>query len=326
MNQNIKPKSLFQHRRVRLVISVTLLLALGVTWKIIVTDNLTFIANFGAENAQIVMDSFKLPIGIIAAGLSLLLLFATQHRSEQTVEQINLTNKANANLLAQNTLKNYYDSIADFEKYVDNNFHSDLIDIKNKRQLYKLFFPNNSYKNVEPYITKETYIQQVNSFIGNFEQNLLSVMSAEDIDSPKLKFQRLINHFILNIKDRYSVHLTEKVFIENSQANDEFAKITKEVRELLTFCLNYTPSNGIVIVAESYVFSLKSWAEFKKYIKENHTHTVKDFTIISNENEEFDGEVKLIDNKERASKKLKEKLNSYPRYKLEKLGKSLDKI
>ena len=54
MNQNIKPKSLFQHRRVRLVISVTLLLALGVTWKIIVTDNLTFIANFGAENAQIV--------------------------------------------------------------------------------------------------------------------------------------------------------------------------------------------------------------------------------------------------------------------------------
>jgi hypothetical protein len=299
MNQNIKPKSLFQHRRVRLVISVTLLLALGVTWKIIVTDNLTFVANFGAENAQIVMDSFKLPIGIIAAGLSLLLLFATQHRSEQTVEQINITNKANANLLAQNTLKNYYDSIADFEKYVDNNFHSEVIEIKNKRQLYKLFFPENSYKNVTPYTTEDIYIQEVNKFTSNFDEIIKVVLSTKESNTPKLKLELIINYFIYDIKNTYSIHLTDKAFLKNSKANDELAKLTKDVRQLLIFCFSYTPVKNIPTIEGSYAFSRESWLNFKGYIKENHPRNIEDFTVKSNELDGFGGKIKLEDNEER---------------------------
>ena len=150
----------------------TLGLALYVSNQIIDADNLKIAENFGATNAQLFMDSFKLPIGIIAAGLSILLLLATQHRSEQTAEQIRLTNEANANSLTQNTLKNYYESISDFEKYIDTNFHSDLIKIKNKRQLYKLFFPDNSHEHVIPYTTVDIFKSNVSSFIKLSEENI----------------------------------------------------------------------------------------------------------------------------------------------------------
>jgi len=325
MSQNNKTKNFFQHRRVRLVISITLLLALSISIQIIIGDNLSFSNDYGADGAQLFMDSFKLPIGIIAAGLSLLLLFATQHRSEQTAEQIKLTNKANKNLLAQNTLKNYYDSIADFEKYVDNNFHSDLIDIKNKRQLYKLFFPNNSYENVEPYIKKDIYIQQVNQFISDFETNISHALSSEYNDTPRLKFQLVINHFLLNIKSRYSIHLTDIAFRKNSEAEAEFAKLTKEVRELLTFCLNYTPSNGVVVITGSYIYSLNSWDAFKCYIDENHSSTIKDFTVIQNEIDGLDGQIKLTDERERKSAKYKQMMKDKPVYNMEKLGKPFSK-
>jgi hypothetical protein len=299
MSQDKTPKTFFRHKRVIAVVIITLLLVAYITNQIIVTDNLKLVEKLGKEDAELFMESFKLPIGILAAGLSLLLLLATQHRSEQTAEQIKLTNKANKLLLVQNTLKNYYDSIADFEKYVDNNFHSDVIEIKNKRQLYQLFFPNNSYENVDPYTTKDIYIQRVNVFLNDFNQNVQHVLSSVDNETPKLKFQLLINMFILNIKSRYSIHLTDNAFREDTQADDELAKITKEVRELLTFCLNYTPSNGIVVMEGSYIFSLISWANFRKYINENHTEAIKDFKVIKNKHVRFDGEIKLTDNKER---------------------------
>jgi hypothetical protein len=303
MNQNIAPRSFFQHKRVWIVFVVTIILALYVSKQIINADKLEFIKSFSSTNAQLFMDSFKLPIGIIAAGLSVLLLLATQHRSEQTAEQIKLTNQANRNSLAQNTLKNYYDSIADFEKYIDKNFHSDVINIKNKRQLYNLFFPNNSYKNVKPYVDEGVYIQLVRVFIKDFETNVSYILGSDDEETPKAKFQALINRFILIIRNRYGIHLTDDVFKEKTQAEQEFAKVTKEVRELLTYCLSYTPSNGIVVVTNSYIFSLQTWADFKIYINKNHKEGIKDFTVKSNELDGFGGEVKLEDNEERESYK-----------------------
>ena len=107
MSQNLAPRSFFQHKRVWVVFIVTFTLAFCISRQIIVADNLQYAENFGEESAQLFMDSFKLPIRIVAAGLSVLLLFATQHRSEQTAEQIKLTNQANENSLSQNTLRNY---------------------------------------------------------------------------------------------------------------------------------------------------------------------------------------------------------------------------
>jgi hypothetical protein len=299
MNQNIAPRSFFQHKRVWVVFVVTIILALYVSKQIINADKLEFIKSFSSTNAQLFMDSFKLPIGIIAAGLSVLLLLATQHRSEQTAEQIKLTNQANRNLLIQNTQKNYYDSIADFEKYIDSNFHSDVIKIKNKRQLYKLFFPNNSHEKVEPYITAGIYKQEVKFFTTKFDRNVAYVLSSEEYETPKQKFEVLINHFILNIEDRYSVHLNVNVLKEGAQAKNELAKITKAVRELLTFCLKYTQSNEIVTIEGSYIFSLQSWADFRTYINENHNKNIEDFTVIEGGPNGFNGEIQLLNGEDR---------------------------
>lgn len=256
-------------------------------------DNITFSLFFGANEALLFINNFKLPLGIWAVGLPILLLLATQHRSEQTAEQIKLTIEANEKLSTQNTLKNYYDSITDFEKYVENNFHSDVIEIKNKRQLYKLFFPDNSYKNVEPYTIRGAYIQEVNKFTRGFRKSISIALKSEEKETPKLKFELLINHFILNIRNSYGIYLTDKGFIENSNAHDELAKLTKEVRELLKFCYNYTPSSAPPVMEGSYAYSQKSWVDFKKYI--NDSRNIEDFTVMKNKLDGFDGEITIMD-------------------------------
>ncbi|NQZ83750.1 MAG: hypothetical protein HRT52_22360 [Colwellia sp.] len=262
MNKNKTPKSFFRQLHVWIVMIFTLGLALYVSNQIIDADNLKIAENFGATNAQLFMDSFKLPIGIIAAGLSILLLLATQHRSEQTAEQIRLTNEANANSLTQNTLKNYYESISDFEKYIDTNFHSDLIKIKNKRQLYKLFFPDNSHEHVIPYTTVDIFKSNVSSFIKLSEENIKINTVLEERKNKQEQLQLIINTFISNVATRYGVYTTADAFPDNKNAIEQFKKVTDEVRELLYFCTHYTPSNGIVVISNSYLFSLPIWKSF----------------------------------------------------------------
>jgi hypothetical protein len=256
MSQNLAPRSFFQHKRVWVVFIVTFTLAFCISRQIIVADNLQYAENFGEESAQLFMDSFKLPIRIVAAGLSVLLLFATQHRSEQTAEQIKLTNQANENSLSQNTLRNYYDSIADFEKYINESYHSEVLEIKNKRLLYKRFFPNNSYKSVSPYTTKEAYENNVTYFLN--QVNNLIKDCREKYEDEAVMFQNIILNFISSTKINYGVDISTKAFQTNSPVED-FLEITMEVRKLLTFCMEYTPSNGVIVIVNSTVHYLDEW-------------------------------------------------------------------
>jgi len=254
MNQNIAPRSFFQHKRVWVVFVVTLILALYVSKQIINADKLEFIKSFGSTNAQLFMDSFKLPIGIIAAGLSVLLLFATQHRSEQTAEQIKLS-------LAQNTLRNYYDSIADFEKYIKESYHSNVLEIKNKRQLYKLFFPKNSHTSVCPYTTIEIYKKNVNRFLEEVNENIKT--NKKNNENVAEVLESIINNFISMSKIRYGVNIKSDAFSPlGSTPLKDYLKVTDDIRNLLTFCMEYTPSNGIVVIGNSRVCNLSEWIDF----------------------------------------------------------------
>jgi hypothetical protein len=270
MEQNKTSKSFFQHKRVWIITFVTLLLAFCIAGQIIVSDNLIYAKDFGKTDAKLFMDSFKLPIGIVAAGLSVLLLFATQHRSEQTAEQIKLTNEANKNSLTQNTLRNYYDSITDFEKYITESFHSEIIEIKNKRQLYKLFFPENSYQSVCPYTTTNIYKNNVKSFLELVKNNIET--NKKDKENTLETFEGMINDFILMAKTRYGANIKinndsgmrsiKRVSGKRHLPINDYILITDEVRKLLTFCLDYTPSNGIVVIVGSRVCDLGEWKDF----------------------------------------------------------------
>lgn len=238
------------------MIGCVLLFTFCVTDQIISSDNLIYAENFGALDAKMFMDSFKLPIGILAAGLSLILLLATQHRSAQTAEQIRLTIEANNNFLAQNTLRNYYDSITDFEKYINESYHSDILEIKNKRQLYKLFFPNNSHASVSPYTTKEIYIKNVERFLDGVNSQIK--MCRESYEDEAVMFQNVINQFISSARVNYGVNINSNIFKVDKPV-DAFLNMTSEVRQLLTFCMEYTPSNGAIIITNSSVYYLDEW-------------------------------------------------------------------
>jgi hypothetical protein len=78
--------TLFKTPIFRFVFWLTLVASL-VTFGIISHhDKIIFTSSFGADDALLFIDSFKLPIGIWAVGLPILLLLATQHRSEQTAK------------------------------------------------------------------------------------------------------------------------------------------------------------------------------------------------------------------------------------------------
>lgn len=259
MKIDISQKALFQLFRVWFVIFLTLCCALFITYKIMNGSNLELIDIHGAINTKLVMATFKLPVTIIAAGLSLLLLLATQHRSVQTAEQIKLTNEANENSIAQNTLRNYYDSITDFDKYLTDNFSSDLLYIRNKRRLYTHFFPENTHKKVIPYVTKETHLAQVNQYITLCNDNVKYHM--KDNNDPVETLECVINTFLAMIKNRYGLNIKNNVFNEGDLVMNNFQAITIETRNMLTFCMDYTPSNGLVMISNSVFMAEQPWKD-----------------------------------------------------------------
>ncbi|OCH54717.1 hypothetical protein A6D97_09505 [Vibrio sp. ZF57] len=76
---------------------------------------------------------FRFPLGILALIIPIIALLAANHRSEQTKEQIRVTNQ-------QNTFSNHYKHLEEFKKYVDILQLDDFDDVL-LRKLHKKMFP-----------------------------------------------------------------------------------------------------------------------------------------------------------------------------------------
>lgn len=112
-------------------ITIITLLALFVTIVIVTNSSLTF--DFTSDGFNYFLSAFKFPLGILALIIPIIALLAANHRSEQTKEQIRVTN-------SQNVFSNHYKHIEEFKKYVEGLKIESVNDVR-IRKLHKKMFP-----------------------------------------------------------------------------------------------------------------------------------------------------------------------------------------
>jgi hypothetical protein len=130
-------KSLFDLSAVRWVAAATIILALGASLTIAESSNLKFNPDYLGFNSAI--NIFKVPLGTLAVGLSIIGIFGANHRSEQTKRQIERTVAQVEITKSQNNFANYYKHIEEFEKFCTK-IKPDDIEYSTTRDLYRILF------------------------------------------------------------------------------------------------------------------------------------------------------------------------------------------
>jgi hypothetical protein len=129
---------------------------------------------------------FKAPIAVVFLLIPLLALFASNHRSVQTMRQMSLTNKQIELATGQNLFANYYKHVEEFSKWCDQCKNE--VDVKSRRKLHREMFPNARdgrfqlndaiFANFEAYVT--TFLDIMSQFQNPAPGfNLTYVLSKE---------------------------------------------------------------------------------------------------------------------------------------------------
>lgn len=124
-------KSFFELRVVWLSFWTLTLIAVFLGIWIAVKSDLTLDPSFNGFN--FFLSAFRFPLGILAMIIPIIAVLAANHRSEQTKEQIRLTN-------IQNTFSNHYKHIEEFNKFVEGLEIADIDEIRTRR-VHKKIFP-----------------------------------------------------------------------------------------------------------------------------------------------------------------------------------------
>lgn len=108
-------KSLFDLPLVRRIAWLTIIFALSLSLVIALNSGLR--AQFDYAGFNHAIEVFRVPLGVLALGLSLVGICGANHRSEQTKRQIERTSLQIELTRSQNDFANYYKHIEEFEKY-----------------------------------------------------------------------------------------------------------------------------------------------------------------------------------------------------------------
>ncbi|WP_404466222.1 hypothetical protein LG331_08015 [Vreelandella aquamarina] len=136
----MKEKSLFQLKRLWILILMVLFLSGSVAAHIFLSSDLTYVPGYMGVNG--LLEVFKVPLGILALLFPVVALVSASHRSEQTKKQIIISE-------SQNSFANYYKHVEEFEKItllLEKRFNLEYI---NHRELYFILFPLNSPSHVK---------------------------------------------------------------------------------------------------------------------------------------------------------------------------------
>ncbi len=129
-------KSFFELPVVRWAIGIHVVIASASALAILITGDYGFSPT--ADGFNRFLTDFKFPIGVLAMLIPVVALLATNHRSEQTREQIRVAE-------SQNTFSNHYKHIEEFEKYAERYAEQfENVKISNIRDLYAELFPASS--------------------------------------------------------------------------------------------------------------------------------------------------------------------------------------
>lgn len=170
-----------------IVIAIHLIFALAMSY--IIHKNTNLKIDLSADGFNFFISAFKFPLGILAFTIPNVAFLASNHRSEQTREQINLSNK-------QNTFQNYYKHIEEYTKY--NQALSNKT-FKHSRHLHKILFPKAAigdyHLDDELFFEVEIKLKNILNVILNSYSDSINEDNRAIWSGQKHELTKLIKHF-----------------------------------------------------------------------------------------------------------------------------------
>lgn len=264
-------KSLFQLTAFHLALWIPIIVAVLVAIYIFISSDLIYLKGYTGLNN--LWDIFKVPLALFSLVFPSVALVTANHRSIQSKKQIELSIK-------QNTLKNYYESIHEFESYLDSSTLQLHFIYKNKRILYRKFFKDNSPNLVEVTINKNILLELKSKYQINVDNILksLTVKIAKNEEASNETLLELYCHLKGNWLHNYGLEITDEISInDNDTFSDVINKFTDEFYTLLSYCMEYSQSDiGLVIVTHYSFSNSEFWLLFKdKFNQYNDIDTIR---------------------------------------------------
>ncbi|MGR5150210.1 hypothetical protein ACQKP8_27145 [Photobacterium alginatilyticum] len=242
-------KSFVQLPILWVVVSLITIISSVVFISIIVNTDLIW--SFDANGFNLFLSYFKVPLSILALIIPIVALLAANHRSEQTREQIRISN-------SQNSFSNHYKHIEEFEKYLASHLH--VLSVVNIRKAQRGIFPNT--------INGDFSISDaVKNDFDNECYNLMSIINQfsvghkgskkDTIVEIELSLRNMERNFCLNfIGDRSGSvfeHNGIKFILRNDDLQYYFESVRSRIRELaitLQFDQDFLFSDNITKLVE----------------------------------------------------------------------------
>ncbi|MCE9680607.1 hypothetical protein LZP69_15755 [Shewanella sp. AS1] len=186
-------------------VSTFLLLSCVSTAFIIYKSNLELDLSYNGFNSFI--SIFKFPLGISALIIPIIALLAANHRSEQTKEQIRVTN-------AQNVFSNYYKHIEEFTKYLSERVDTN-IDL---RYAHSKFYPRASEGDyeIDPKLIDMLVLldQLPNDLLKNQPKTINEPFDAEDLKKNYFELLYSVGAYIdrENVEIRFATGSSDNEF------------------------------------------------------------------------------------------------------------------
>ena len=181
-------------------VMVAVLLAMSISSASVIVFNSHLESNYSYSGFNYLISVFKFPLAMAASIIPIVALLAANHRSEQTKEQIKVTN-------SQNVFSNYYKHIEEFTKYLAIRADKS-VDL---RLAHNNIYPNASHGdyNISPKII--ALLSELDSVAAEvLKQYPSDINMPLDIDL-KRKYLSIINEmygFIYRNRDDYQQHIT----------------------------------------------------------------------------------------------------------------------
>lgn len=219
------PHTSFLHLPVVKCTTITLV-AISLLFCVVIVFNSEVRWDFSYDGFNHFLVVFRFPLGILALIIPIIALLAANHRSEQTKEQIRVTND-------QNIFSNYYKHFEEFSKYVDNHKSEDIkiLDV-DVRYAHGVIFP---HANNGDYSISENVVKVIDSLVNMPHDIFLNVPEnlGGEIDSDyKSKLISILRDGLLCLNQKgndYIFTTLEDVDFTNKRYSNSYVIVSKWV-------------------------------------------------------------------------------------------------
>lgn len=267
-------KSLFDLPAVRQTFILFFTISALMTIAIAVKSDLYFRLDYVGFNSAI--EIFKVPLGTLAVGLTIIGIFGANHRSEQTKRQIERTATQIQLTQSQNNFSNYYKHLEEFSKFCDLHKDGPNFVVARPRRLHILIFPKSTDG---IYTISEDFLESLDRDVNR----LFELVDMLADTTSRVYTISLIGDHIWNMTDKFGLTTksvqgrqitngTQTMFMAGTTLQeyvDYQFRIFKFINEILKFDAHYTPSAALnqlfgfplaKISSSTYVETTDFWA------------------------------------------------------------------